>query len=319
MLDNSMGATVGDYDLDGKLDVLFTSTSITNTDLQSLNSVARTAGMILNFRGNHLYKNLGGRVFEDVTSSTGIRESGWGWGAFMFDFDNDGDLDAFNGNGMDDPETTDDDFAVNQRARLYVNQGVDESFHMVDEAFVRGIADVGDNRGAMTLDYDKDGDLDIVLINHGAEMKLYRNNNANYNDYLKVYVYEAGGRVSVGAKVWVQLFGDDDGDGLTYLREIRSNAAFLGQSEVYAHFGFGKISSMATMIGKSEDKILIYNVTVMWPIVNGKQYVESYLGNIPLRSEISVRRPSLHYGHERVIHHVYNGRAALNISCGKNS
>ena len=80
MLDNSMGATVGDYDLDGKLDVLFTSTSITNTDLQSLNSVARTAGMILNFRGNHLYKNLGGRVFEDVTSSTGIRESGWGWG-----------------------------------------------------------------------------------------------------------------------------------------------------------------------------------------------------------------------------------------------
>merc|ERR1711871_1308841 len=118
----------------------------------------------------------------------------------------------------------------------------------------------------MTLDYDKDGDLDVLLVNHGAEMKLYRNNNANYNDYLKVYVYEAGGRVSVGAKVWVQLFGDDDGDGLTYLREIRSNAAFLGQSEVYAHFGFGKISSMATMIGKSEDKILIYNVTVMWPI-----------------------------------------------------
>ena len=31
---------------------------------------------------------------------------------------------------------------------------------------MRGIADVGDNRGAMTLDYDKDGDLDIVLINH---------------------------------------------------------------------------------------------------------------------------------------------------------
>ena len=125
-------------------------------------------------------------------------------------------------------------------------------------------------------------------------------------------------RVSVGAKVWVQLFEDDDGDDLTYLREISSNAAFLGQSEVYAHFGFGKISSMATMKGKSEDKILIYNVTVMWPIVHGKQYIESYLGNIPLRSEISVRRPSIHHGHERVIHHVYNGRAALNISCGKN-
>ena len=100
-----MGATVGDYDRDGKLDVLLTSTSITKNDLKSLNSVSKTAEMILNFRGNHLYRNVGHRQFVDVTSSVGIRESGWGWGAFLFDFDNDGDLDAFNGNGMDDPET----------------------------------------------------------------------------------------------------------------------------------------------------------------------------------------------------------------------
>merc|ERR1711991_431654 len=63
ILDNSMGATVGDYNLDGKLDVLFTSTSITDDDLKSLNSITTTAGMILNFRGNHLYRNVGNRKF----------------------------------------------------------------------------------------------------------------------------------------------------------------------------------------------------------------------------------------------------------------
>ena len=51
---------------------------------------------------------------------------------------------------------------------------------MLDEAFVRGIADRGDNRGAMTLEFDKDGDLDILLVNHGSELKLYENNNGNY-------------------------------------------------------------------------------------------------------------------------------------------
>ena len=84
-----MGSTVGDWDLDGKLDVMFTSASISDTDLKDLNQVAATAGMLLSFRGNHLYKNLGGRKFLDVTDATGLRESGWGWGAFFFDFDND--------------------------------------------------------------------------------------------------------------------------------------------------------------------------------------------------------------------------------------
>ena len=40
VLDNSMGSTVGDYDLDGRLDVLFTSISITEKELERLNSVS---------------------------------------------------------------------------------------------------------------------------------------------------------------------------------------------------------------------------------------------------------------------------------------
>ena len=68
------------------------------------------------------------------------RESGWGWGAFFFDFDNDGDLDALNGNGMDDPETTDDDWAVNQQMRMYVNLGKENGFSF-SEYSAAGIQD----------------------------------------------------------------------------------------------------------------------------------------------------------------------------------
>ena len=88
-----MGSTVGDWNMDGLLDVLFTSISISKTDLEKLSSVSTNAGMLLNFRGNHLYQNVGGRRFEDKTDAAKVRESGWGWGSFFFDMDNDGDMD----------------------------------------------------------------------------------------------------------------------------------------------------------------------------------------------------------------------------------
>ena len=119
---------------------------------------------------------------------------------------------------------------------------------MVDEAFVRGIADIGDNRGAMTLDYDKDGDLDVLLVNHGSQLKLYKNHHGNYLDFLKVYVKEkAFGRSSIGAKVWVNVYppGDDVNNTFQHMEEIGSNAAFLGQSESFAHFGFGKLHQVS--------------------------------------------------------------------------
>ena len=237
MLDNSMGCTVGDWDMDGKLDVMFTSASISEVDLDDLNQIATTAGMLLNFRGNHLYRNVGDRLFEDVTDVSNIRESGWGWGAFLFDFDNDGDLDALNGNGMDDPETTDDDWAVNQKMKLYVNQGYEEKFKMVDEATLRGIENTQENRGAMTFDYDHDGDLDIFVVNHGEAPSFYRNDGGNYYDFIRVEVYEhKTGRPSIGTSVFLQLNEDDETE---QIREIGSAAAFLGQGENVAHFGLG--------------------------------------------------------------------------------
>jgi hypothetical protein len=292
VLDNSMGATVGDWDMDGLLDIMFTSVSISEKDLQTLNSVAATAGMLLNFRGNHLYKNLGNRRFSDVTESAGVRESGWGWGAFFWDVDNDGDLDALNGNGMDDPETTDDDWAANQRMRLYINQGAEQSFAMHEEALNYGLADINENRGAMAWDYDEDGDLDVFVVNHGAPPSLYRNDGGNYYDFLRVKVYEANGRESIGARVYVDIdppsedqpsAWDVNGGVKPLVREISNQAAFLGQSEAVAHFGLGKRNN-----GE------VWRVRVEWPPLHTDAIGQtSVYYHVPVRTTFVIRRETM--------------------------
>eukprot|EP00942_MAST-04A_sp_MAST-4A-sp1_P012462 g12462.t1 len=250
VLDNSMGSTVGDYDLDGNLDVLFTSISITEKELENLNSVSTNAGMVLNFRGNHLYKNVGNRRFVDKTDVAGVRESGWGWGSFFFDADNDGDLDILNGNGLDDPETTDDDWAAKQKIRLYINQGEEEQFKMIDEAEARGIADEGENRGIMTFDFDQDGDLDVLVINHGETPKLYRNDGGNYYDYIRIKALESSGRPSIGARIEIKI---NIGSKMI-VKEVGNSAAYLSQSESIVHVGLGTI--------ELEN---IYEIKVIWP------------------------------------------------------
>ena len=57
---------------------------------------------------------------------------------------------------------------------------------MKDEAFMRGIQNTKENRGAMVFDFDSDGDLDVLVINHADKPSLYRNEGGNYYDYIRV-------------------------------------------------------------------------------------------------------------------------------------
>ena len=187
---------------------------------------------------------------------------------------------------------------MNQKARLYVNQGEEERYKMIDEAVIRGIADTSDNRGTMAFDYDLDGDLDVLVVNHGEVPALYRNDGGNYYDYLRVQVLERNGRESIGAKVWVQIEDDDEGQRPDMMQEIGSSAAFLGQTEATAHFGLG--------LGIGEGGI-VHRVKVQWPPivragsqevtagqpgpVPSKDTVETvYVYNVPRRSTLIVHR-----------------------------
>lgn len=98
---------------------------------------------------NHLYRNLGGFRFEDVTLRAGLAGEGYGMGAAAGDYDNDGHTDLL---------VTSVGFS-----RLYHNRG-NGTFE--DVTRMAGIPATGWPVSAGWFDYDDDGFLDLFVVNY---------------------------------------------------------------------------------------------------------------------------------------------------------
>ena len=143
----SMGIACGDVDGDQRLD-LFVTAFFDETST--------------------LFQNVGGMQFEDRTQKRGLSNSGqrlMGWGAQFFDADNDGwlDLALVNGHLHDRPQAP--QFYLNQHGRLAdVSAQVGPYFKA---------AKLG--RSLATWDYDRDGDVDLVVSHQREPASVLRN------------------------------------------------------------------------------------------------------------------------------------------------
>jgi hypothetical protein len=133
------GVVIFDFDDDGRMDVFLPSA--TTLDGKGEGAAAT----------NRLYRNLGGLRFEDVTDKAGLRRSGWGQGACAGDYDRDGHRDLF--------------VTYYGHSVLYRNQGDGTFRDATPEAGVSREA-VRWDTGCSFLDYDLDGDLDLVVTNY---------------------------------------------------------------------------------------------------------------------------------------------------------
>jgi hypothetical protein len=221
--ENGMGTTVGDFNRDGLPDWYVTSIYYAQARL-----------------GNFLYVNQGGDVFVDLPESAGGKNGGWGWGAEAVDFDHDGFIDLIETNGWTDQY-------ANFPARLFRNNG---NLTFTDVQVGSGFDHTGQGRSLLTLDYDRDGDMDVVITAASEPVTLFRNDLSGTDTH------------------WIQLALDTsgvpglppDGYGATVTATSNSatqhfwlngGASYLGRSQPIAHFGLGTDTTV--------------DVTVEWP------------------------------------------------------
>ena len=224
--ENGMGAAVADFNGDGLLDWFVTSIYDPDDPCGD--------GFSCNWdeTGNRLYLNNGDRTFTDVTDDAGVRDGGWGWGATFLDYDNDGDQDLTMTNGVLFGNSHAIPFHTDQ-VRLWRNDGEG----VFDEvATTEGVTDTGSGKGILTLDYDKDGDLDLFVVNNAGTPKLYRNNT---DDSAASIIINLQGKFAnaSGVGAWVTIVTDPGADPIT--QYVQGGSNFLSQNEPIVHFGLG--------------------------------------------------------------------------------
>jgi len=216
---HGMGAALLDYDNDGDQDWFVTSIAAP-PEFADYPEAAE-------YTGNRLYRNDGGGRFVDVSERAYIRDGGWGWGACAADFDNDGWIDLFHVNGFEPYQEF--DMFIEDASRLFLNLG-DGRF--VDIAPHVGLVDLEQGRGVSCFDHDGDGDVDIMVMNYRAPLRLWRNEAPSRNHHLKVSLRGPPPNTrAIGASIQVRA------GALVQTRAVVAGNGYIGQQPDEVHFG----------------------------------------------------------------------------------
>jgi enediyne biosynthesis protein E4 len=211
-----MGIAVGDYNLDGLLDIFKTHFT---EDTPSL------------------YQNIGKGNFADVTirAGLGVETRFICWGTGFADLDNDGYPDIFVATGSVYPEVEKKYPGQPHRTPrfIYRNLGDGKFEELIDQAGP-GIAAPHASRGVAFGDFDNDGDVDVLIMNQNEPPSLLRNDVTGGNHWLKVKLEGVkSNRSAIGARVTAHYGGKKQA------QEVLAQSAYLSCSDRRLHFGLG--------------------------------------------------------------------------------
>ena len=215
-----MGVAVGDYDLDGKLDIFKTNFSDDT---------------------NVLYRGDGHGYFTDATirAGIGVETRYVGWGTGMVDLDNDGWPDLFVVTGSVYPEVERQlpSYAFRTPRLVFRNLGDGRFEELIDEAGP-GVAAAHASRGCAFGDFDNDGDVDVLVMNMNEPPSLLRNDVSGGGHWLKVLLEGVkSNRSAIGARV-VAHYG-----GRAQAQEVTAQSSFYSANDRRLHFGLGAATS----------------------------------------------------------------------------
>ncbi len=223
-----MGVGLGDYDLDGHLDIFKTH-------------FADDA--------NGLFQNDGKGNFDDVTLSSrvGVETRYICWGAGMVDLDNDGYPDLFMVTGSVYPEVERKlpQYANKTPRAVFRNLG-NKTFEELGPEAGPGVAEAHCSRGCAFGDFDNDGDVDILIVNLNEPPSLLRNDLSGKQNWIKVRLQGVkSNRSAIGARVLVRYGGK------VQAQTVLSQSSFYSCNDPRLHFGLGSFA--------------IADIEIFWP------------------------------------------------------
>ena len=221
--ENGMGGVVRDIDGDGLLDWYVTSIYWPS----------------IGWTGNKLHINRstgpGNHNYSEISGASGVFDGGYGWGTVAVDFNHDGLMDLAETNG--DSSTGGQFF--HEPSYLWMQQA---NGTFLERHVAAGLVHIEAGRGMVNLDYDNDGDQDLVIFAYEGDVSVWRNDiiqGATPADrtWLRVFL-DTSARPELapdgyGSKLYATVGAK------TYMRNINGGDNFLSMSELSAHFGLG--------------------------------------------------------------------------------
>jgi hypothetical protein len=225
-----MGIDTGDYDGDGRLDLVVTN---------------------LDFEMHTLHRGLPKGLFADATAESGVGFPTLpfvGFGVAFLDADNDAQLDIAIANGhiLDNAPLFRAGSTYRQRTLLFRNT-TGRRFVESGRRMGPGLATLKVSRGLAIGDIDNDGDLDLLAANNGQPAALLRNDGGNRGNAVTIRVRGAGANTAaIGARILVTT------GTRTQRRDIKAGSGYLSQNDLRAHVGVGAATNV--------DRVEVY-----WP------------------------------------------------------
>ena len=213
-----------------------------------------------------LYRALRLGTYDDISIAAGVglpSKNNLGFGCAFLDVDLDGSLDLAIANGHIEETVRNihGNVGYAQPPQLFLNQG--GKFQDVAANVNGGFAEPKVGRGLAYGDFDRDGDLDILLTTNNGAAYLYRNDQLAGNRSIRFHLTGTkSNRNAIGTVVCISY------DGQSQSQMVKTGSSYLSQSELPLTFGLGK-----------RDKI--ERVQIEWPsgareefknIATGKAY-----------------------------------------------
>ncbi|HWZ84262.1 MAG TPA: CRTAC1 family protein [Terriglobales bacterium] len=208
-----------------------------------------------------LFRSTGRSSYDDVAIAAGVgspTKNMLGFGCVFADFDLDGALDLAVANGHIDDTVRNirGNVGYAQPPQLFLNQGKG-FFRDVTQAVGTDFSQPKVGRGLAYGDFDRDGDLDLLLTTNNGPAYLFRNDQTrdsqggNRSIRLQL-VGTQSNRDAIGAQVRLES------GGTTQSRMVKSGSSYLSQSELPLTFGLGKRDQVDRIViqwpnGRSEE------------------------------------------------------------------